>query len=317
MGEVIEFNNSINKTNKVIKDIITEVINMINKLLDDMSDLDEYTVSELKYLNKYFNNLLLKIEDRNWKISSTEEKFIKTYNCFKKYLSEEDKLWQVFCLSELLYFTDINSSILSDNVDYTNLIIIGLDINMESIGIENKDVINKVIKNVKKPAIKKVFKDFGEDEKYRMVNIIDGLSSGVDLSVVSSWYSGEEDDDNNTSLEDVHSLQNGILTIDRIYDFFVEMEEVYFLLKKHSYIEKNMDTEKLDKKYIDDVSMLEKILLLKKFPEKYQLSYINSVREIDAKYGLEEKLERVILLTKLYMMQVDELGIEINKKRSK
>lgn len=315
MGEVIEFNNSINKTNKIIKIIIFELINNINKLLNEKKDLDEFTVEELKYLKEYFTNLLIKIKDRNWKISSTEEKFIKTYNCFKKYISLEDEVWKVFCLSELLYFTDINSSILSDNINYTNLIIIGLDINMESIGIENKSVINKVIKDVKKPIIKKIFKNYDEDEKYRMVNIIDGLSSGVDLSVVGSWYNDEEDDD--FSYEDVHSLQNGILTIDRIYDFFVEMEEVHYLLKRYTCLEEERDIDVIDEEHRKNVDMFENVLIIKKFPEKHQLSYINSVREIDSKFGLEEKIKKVVFLTGLYMMQVDELGISIGKKKNK
>ena len=106
MGEVIKFNNSINETNDKIKSIFNSVINEINKDINSFSDLDKETIDELKYLENYISKLLLKIENKNWKSRIVEEKFIDIYDYFKEI--KEDKISQLFYLSELIYFTDIN-----------------------------------------------------------------------------------------------------------------------------------------------------------------------------------------------------------------
>lgn len=299
MGEVINFNNSINETNDKIKSIFYSVINEINKVINEFTDLDEDTINELKYLENYIRELSLKIENKNWKSKTVEERFIDTYDYFKEI--KDDELWKVFCISELIYFTDINSSILDENKDYTNLILVALDTNMEEIGIKSKEVINKVISDVEKPIIKNIFNNYDEDQSYKMIDIVDGISSGIDLITVSNWYKDEKELENN-----LYSLKNGILTIDRIYNYYIEQEYYNYLFKKLALEQHNEDTKKLEQEHNYNVSILNKILLLNSYSESDKLKYIDTIRKINSNYALEEQIDKVINLTDVYLIHLEE-----------
>ena len=299
MGKVISFNNSINETNDKIKSIFNSVINEINKVINEFTDLDEDTINELKYLENYIRELSLKIENKNWKSKTVEERFIDTYDYFKEI--KDDELWKVFCISELIYFTDINSSILDENKDYTDLILVALDTNMEEIGIKSKEVINKVISDVEKPIIKNVFNSYDEDKSYKMIDIVDGISSGIDLITVSNWYKDEKELEN-----DSYSLKNGILTIDRIYNYYIEQEYYNYLFKKLALEQHNEDTKKLEQEHNYNVSILNKILLLNSYSESDKLKYIDTIRKINSNYALEEQIDKVINLTDVYLIHLEE-----------
>lgn len=299
MGKVISFNNSINETNDKIKSIFNSVINEINKVINEFTDLDEDTINELKYLENYIRELSLKIENKNWKSKTVEERFIDTYDYFKEI--KDDELWKVFCISELIYFTDINSSILDENKDYTNLILVALDTNMEEIGIKSKEVINKVISDVQKPIIKNVFNNYDEDQSYKMIDIVDGISSGIDLITVSNWYKDEKELEN-----DSYSLKNGILTIDRIYNYYIEQEYYNYLFKKLALEQHNEDTKKIEQEHNYNVSILNKILLLNSYSESDKLKYIDTIRKINSNYALEEQIDKVINLTDGYLIHLEE-----------
>ena len=299
MGKVINFDNSINETNDKIKSIFYSVINEINKVINEFTDLDEDTINELKYLENYIRELSLKIENKNWKSKTVEERFIDTYDYFKEI--KDDELWKVFCISELIYFTDINSSILDENKDYTNLILVALDTNMEEIGIKSKEVINKVISDVEKPIIKNVFNSYDEDKSYKMIDIVDGLSSGIDLITVSNWYKDEKELEN-----DSYSLKNGILTIDRIYNYYIEQEYYNYLFKKLALEQHNEDTKKLEQEHNYNTSILNKILLLNSYSESDKLKYIDTIRKINSNYALEEQIDKVINLTDVYLIHLEE-----------
>lgn len=306
MGEVIKFNNSINETNDKIKSIFNSVINEINKDINEFTDLDEDTINELKYLENYIRELSLKIENKNWKSKTVEERFIDTYDYFKEI--KDDELWKVFCISELIYFTDINSSILDENKDYTNLILTALDTNMDEIDINNKEMINKIIDDVQKPIIKNVFNNYDEDQSYKMIDIVDGLSSGIDLLTVSNWYKDEKELEN-----DSYSLKNGILTIDRIYNYYIEQEYYNYLFKKLALEQHNNDIEKIEQEHNYNISILNKILLIKSYSESDKLKYIDTIRKINSNYTLEEQLEKVINLTSIYLEHLEEKKSNIFK----
>lgn len=301
MGEVIKFNNSINETNDKIKSIFNSVINEINKDINSFSDLDKETIDELKYLENYISKLLLKIENKNWKSKVVEEKFIGTYNYFNEEIEESDELCKIFCISELIYFTDINSLILDDNKEYTNLILTALDTNMDEIDINNKEMINKIIDEVQKPIIKNVFNNYDEDQRYKMIDIVDGISSGIDLITVSNWYKDEKELEN-----DSYSLKNGILTIDRIYNYYIEQEYYNYLFKKLALEQHNEDTKKLEQEHNYNTSILNKILLLNSYSESDKLKYIDTIRKINSNYALEEQIDKVINLTDVYLTHLEE-----------
>ena len=172
---------------------------------------------------------------------------------------------------------------------------------MEEINIKNKEMINKIIDDVQKPIIKNVFNNYDEDQSYKMIDIVDGISSGIDLITVSNWYKDEKELEN-----DSYSLKNGILTIDRIYNYYIEQEYYNYLFKKLALEQHNEDTKKLEQEHNYNTSILNKILLLNSYSESDKLKYIDTIRKINSNYALEEQIDKVINLTDVYLIHLEE-----------
>lgn len=305
MGDIVKFDNRISETNGEIINIFKTEINNIKTLRNDFDEDDDY-IKDLDYLEGYLTALSIKYEDKTWKSKNVQDKFIDLYNSFKDKLKDEDDVWKVFFFSELIYFTDINSSLIKDNKEYVYRVIRGIDTNIEDIGIDNKKLINEIIVDVRKNVIRNLFIDKeSKDEDEKMVNVVEGIVNGDNLLTIYSWYK----DDNLEEDEDLNKdLQNGIITLDRVSDYYIRKEELVNLLKYTDFYINNKDEEE----YIDDehfrrMDILCKIDLLKSYPEEYKFYYLQLARKINSKKDINLELKEITELTDLYLTMGEQI----------
>ena len=305
MGDIVKFDNRISDTNNDILNIFKTEINNIKNLRSDFDD-DDFFVEEFDYLEGYLSNLLLTYKNRNWKSKNVQERFIELYDNMKNKLKEDDEVWKAFFFSELIYFTDINSSLINNNDDYVYMVVKGIDSNIEDIGIDNKNLISNIINSVDKKVIKNLFanKESDEDE-YKMINVVEGIVNKDSLLTIYSWYKDDNlDKDENISKD----LQNGIITFDRIYDYYIEQEEFVNLMNFANFYNANKDEDE----YIDDdhfrrMDIINKIRSLKSFPEEYKFYYLQLARKINSKKDINRELVEITELTDLYLTMGDQI----------
>lgn len=289
MGQIIEFNNSLNSTNYKIKEIFKETLDDIKKIREeDMKS--EIGNNDLDFLNRYIESLSVKAENGNWKTSAAEEKFIDCYNSFKQ--KNMDKVSKVFLESELIYVSDIDSSILNEDDNYVYSVVSAIDTNSESFGLNNKVMIDKIIKTVKNSTIKKIFAD-EKNIKRKMENIIEAIVEGEDILTIYSWYNSDNSDE--------LTLDNGILTLNKVYDYYMNQAQGVHEMKTYSYQKTNENAYYEDAEYDRNISSISKILLLKHYPEKYKELYLRIVKSIKENRNLIDQINEVVKLTDFYI----------------
>ncbi|MBO6195154.1 MAG: hypothetical protein J6O56_02265 [Bacilli bacterium] len=304
MGEIIKFDNSINKNNNQIMSIFKNEIEHIKNIRSKFSDEDEDIVKDLDFLEGYLTNLTIKYKEKNWKTESSQNKFINSYNCLKSDLKDEDDVWKAFFFSEFIYFSDINSGLIYEDDEYIKMIINAIDNNMQNFDINNSILINKIINDVRKSIIKNLFHNDENDETYKMVNVVEGIVDGFDLLTIFNWYK----DDNLEDIYDKEDLQNGILTIDRIYNYYKDQEEIVSLIKEASfYSEHGFDEKYDDSEEMLKIKIINGIKFINNFPEEYKLYFIQLVRRINSKKSIDEELYEIIKLTNLYLSMGEQI----------
>lgn len=304
MGKIIKYNNNINKNNDQIMSIFNNEIKNIKHIRSSFDEDNEDIIKDLDFLEGYLTNLTVKYKDKNWKTESTQTRFIDSYNFLKKDMKNEDEVWKAFFFSEFIYFADINSGLIHEDNDYIKMIINAIDTNTEDLDISNSFLIKEIINDVRKPIIKRLFQKKEEDETYKMINVIEGIIDGFDLLTIFNWYK----DDNLEEDYEKEDLQNGILTIDRIYNYYKEQEEIISLIKEATFYSKHS----LDEKYDDSedvfkIKIINSIKLIKKFPEEYKFYYIQLVRRINSRKLIDQELYELIELTNLYINMGDQI----------
>ena len=113
---------------------------------------------------------------------------------------------------------------------------------------------------------------------------------------------------NNKSSKKSEDLQNGILTIDRIYNYYRKKEEIYDLLKLLDQYKNNEELEDYySNNHLERVNVINAINLIKEFPEDYKLYYIELIRKINKTKDIEKELKQVLELTCFYLNMGDQL----------
>lgn len=297
MGDVIKFSLEKNNTNNEIKSIFVDLTNRIKNTMSSVEDQE--VLDEFNYLEGYITSLFIKVKNGNWKTEKKEEKYI---NLFKLFDSEKyafSNLYKTYFLSLFTYLSDINSSILDEDVEYVDNIVESVDRGMESFKITDKELIGKILKDITKPIIKDVVNK-SDDPRYALYDIIDGLVSGRNVLTVSSWYMNEEKEE---------SIDINEPTIDQIRNYYLEQE-------KYRYIEKSYNVNDLDsiaKEHQMNVMFLSSIYLINGFDDNYKKIYIDITKKILSKNNIDEQIKDIINLTKVYL-EYDEQIVELDKQ---
>ena len=304
MNNIIKFDNSINETSESIKLIFNKELKNIKNLRKKFDENNGDIINDLDYLEGYISNLIVKHRDKNWKPKNTEKKFVDLYNSFNERLKDDDEVWKVFFLSEFIYFSDVNSSLLNEDEDYINLIVTAIDTNLENFNISDTNTIKRIINDVRKNVIKNLFKNIDSEDVEKMVDIVEGIASGINLLTINGWYK-----DDNIDYEDENdNLQTGILTLDRVYNYYKKQEDMEDLIKYTSfYRNHDIDEEYDDSEEKRRMGIINSILLLKKYPEEYKLYYLDLARNINAKRLIDEELHEIIGLTSLYLKMGEQI----------
>lgn len=304
MGKVIEFNNDINKTNNEIRYIFKRSLVELEKIKNHYDEIDPIDLKNTNYLEEYINNLLLKTKDRNWKTNKTEERFINLFNIylntFMEYYDDSDEYeinekygFELF-VGRLIYFTDLDSTILNEEEDYLELIVTSFDFDEEYMNISDKNKIKKVLNYLKRNMIKNLFEEIDETDINVMKNIIFEIHSGKDPYTISKIYELEEIEDN---------LEEGDLTKERISEYYLNQEESRFSVvfdKNKDYIEQNRDHD-------IRMAIISSIKNIKFGNKEYEKMFYEIVRNIVLKHDVDEELRCIIRLTTLLYEQGNQI----------
>ncbi len=109
----------------------------------------------------------------------------------------------------------------------------------------------------------------------------------------------------NNSLNESENLQNGILSIDRIYNYYRKKEEMYDLLSILDQYKNNEDD--YSNNHLERVNVINAINLIKEFPEEYKLYYVELIRKINKTKDIEKELKQVLELTCFYLNMGDQI----------
>lgn len=300
MGKVIEFNNNINKTNNEIRYIFKRSLVELEKIKGCYGQIDPIDLKNTNFLEEYINDLLLKTKDRNWKTNKTEERFINLFNIylnnFMEYYDDSDEYeinekygFELF-IGRLLYFTDLDSTILNEEEDYLELIVTSFDFDEDYMNISNKKKIKMVLNYLKRNLIKDLFEEIDETDINVMKNILFEIHSGKDPYTISKIYELEETEDN---------LEEGDLTKERISEYYLNQEKsrycaVYDDNKGHE--EQNMD-------HNIRMTIIESIKDIRFVNKEYEKMFYEIVRNIVLKHDVDEELRCIIRLTTLLYEQ--------------
>jgi len=299
MGDVIKFDNSYNENNAPVFYIFIDVVKQLRRMKEEIVKDFDNTYNELDYLESYIYYLAAKIRIKNWKSSELQDLFISKYHYFKETTLDIDDLLRVYYLSELIYFTDLESGLVKEDNEYITYILKGLDNNLDNIKITDKESIKRILKSIRKPIIKELFK-YEIDETFKMIDIIDSVYNKVDLFTISTWYHEDPEDEYKKIIED--DLLNGILTIDRVYNYYVEQQNLCYLWKlyKLDRSNKKMSVEE-SLKHKDKFDTIDKMVSIKSYSERSRFNYLYAIREIASKKSINEEIEDITNLTKFYI----------------
>lgn len=297
MGEIINFDNSINKNNSKVNKILLDTIKKIKYYKKNYFEEDK-DYEELDYLDKYISNIELKSRTKNWRIEPTEEKFIKNYEYFKNNMLD-DPYWIDLFLINLVYLSDLDSAILNEDHNYIDLIVTGMICSFNDIDIKNTKVIKKILKDIKKPIIKDKFSLTNKYDQQNINDMIYGLSLGYNVLTVSTWYIKEDIN------EEIDDLLDKPLTYDRIKEFYLDQEDLRYIAEcdLNKNLESDLMKHKKNQKIIDSIGNIEL------FDNEYQEIYLKLVRKIIQMRNVDIEIDNLVRLTGLYL----EMGAQITE----
>lgn len=294
MGQIIEFNNSINNTNNRIIEIFKDTLNDIKEAIQEESTDD--IINNLKFFYNYIESLLKKVERGNWKSLPVEEKFISCFESLKKKNEDDDIISRAFLQSELVYISDINSSVLNEDNVFVHSVVTGIDNNIENFDSNSKVIIDKIVKIVTKPIIKSIFNDKDNMDR-KMESVIEAILDEEDILSIYSWYSNNSDD---KDISD-QSLNEGIITLKRVYDYYLNQAQLIHELRLYSSQKSKGTLDFSDPLYDKEISSISKILLLKHYPEEYKELYLKIVKIIHESRDILTQLREVVKITDFYI----------------
>ena len=295
MGEIIKFDNSINNSNNRINYILNDSLKTLREYTNNLSDKESNLYKEFSFLEKYISDIESKTRNGNWKIKNIESKFINVYEYFKSNMID-DELWIDMFLNNLIYFTDLDSSILKENFKYLDMIVSGVISCYDDIDISNSMSIKSILRDVKRPMIKRIFEYSNEFDSVTIQDIIYALYKGYNPLTIASWFKEDEEIKND-------NLEEGTLTLDRIQDYYLWQEEYRFV----SEYESNGDTEYVINKHEFNLSVLDNINLIEEFNKLYQRIYLELVKKSISKHNIDIEIRDIVRLTSLYLEMGDQI----------
>ena len=292
MGEIVSFDRS-SKIDKVISKLLKVMVKDIYKERKNKDEIED-SLFELDFLERSLYTVMAKLEQNGWKNENTKRKFLDHYS----YLFDTYEFNMNFVFHELylVLITDIYPRILYNENKYVASVINGIDLDIH----ENHEDINyikdflEVLNN--QTIIKAVMSD---DEKLNDDNIYDIITSykeGKDIATIVSYFN---------EAEDIEVLDNGIITIDRIQNYYLFQTELLFTTLNNSDIEEKNNI--ID--YNSYINTFNEITSINFYPEKYKTIYIDIIiKNINSNKSDIERLKFARALTEIYYENEESIG---------
>ena len=267
----------------------SKILEMFKKIENDVIENEE----ELKnnkyyiYLVNYFYEVYNKLKDNKWN-SSNDLKFINKFNC----LIKEDKLFE--CINELEYvrlYDMLKEKLVNLDEQSINLLIYipyeFQDLNKKEYEQIIKYLLNKIIKdNINKE------KDF-KRKKDKIIDYVELYKNGYNLIEIAL------EDKNN---EHIDNLDTGILSADRIYNYYIN--QAYNLKKLTNDVPNEYIINNIKKiKKLDNVCY-NKFVILMRFSQSISKNLIENL----------ENISDCIDIIFYYKYKIDKINIEVLKQ---
>ena len=267
----------------------SKILEMFKKIENDVIENEE----ELKnnkyyiYLVNYFYEVYNKLKDNKWN-SSNDLKFINKFNC----LIKEDKLFE--CINELEYvrlYDMLKEKLVNLDEQSINLLIYipyeFQDLNKKEYEQIIRYLSNKIIKdNINKE------KDF-KRKKDKIIDYVELYKNGYNLIEIAL------EDKNN---EHIDNLDTGILSADRIYNYYIN--QAYNLKKLTNDVPNEYIINNIKKiKKLDNVCY-NKFVILMRFSQSISKNLIENL----------ENISHCIDIIFYYKYKIDKINIEVLKQ---
>lgn len=275
MAEIIDFDSIVvNSDSK--KKLIEEFNKIEQKINTFIKDNGDDIDNKFKELYIRFMQFKKRANEELFLTDSQSERFLNTY---KEICYDEDEFYECYRILEYINIVGLfKNRVLSKESSFIKILIDSIasydDITIKDYNKVIPILLNKKIEELLKmqdPKIKK---------KDKMIDYIDQILNGYNLLEIYSY----EIEKGNTDFDD---LSAGIMTIDRIYNFYVYILEAINSIKENC---------------IKNGNMIYKMILINSFSNESQLKFINIIKKIK-KYnqGLVVQLKFICILVEIYL----------------
>jgi len=278
MEKVVQFINVHSKILEMFKKIENDVIENEEELKND-----KYYI----YLVNYFYEVYNKLKDNKWN-SSNDLKFINKFNC----LIKEDKLFE--CINELEYvrlYDMLKEKFVNLDEQSINLLIY--------IPYEFQDLNKKEYEQIIRYLSNKIIKDNINKEKNfkrkkdKIIDYVELYKNGYNLIEIAL------EDKNN---EHIDNLDTGILSADRIYNYYINQ----------AYNLKNLTNDVPNEYIINNIKKIKKLdnvcynkfVILMRFSQSISKNLIENL----------ENISDCIDIIFCYKDKIDKINIEVLKQ---
>lgn len=303
MGEVVAFTKKTGKYDLKIRETFHDINKKIKYARNVCNSISTDSIDELNYLDGYISDIIIKTKENSWKSDTVQSKYISLITDYNKEFknNKKNRINIVFYELILTYLFDIDSRLALQDSEYIKNVVEAFDdIMSEGIISSNKDVKKKLI-ILTSPIIKKLV--LSDEEIYNKSNIIDIITmidKGYSIPDIISTF--KETDE----LEEDINLDKGIITIEKIHDFYKFQNNMYISLMENS----NRKADDMYYKFYDSLGYLYSI---NHFDDDKKLNFIYLVNDMRSKNkGIQEELKFVSYLSdiyKRYKEHLDDLGM--------
>lgn len=300
MGEVIPFKIEQSKYNSRILRIFNKISKRVkyakNANLGDYND----SMNELNFLDGYLSNLIVKYKDgKTWKNEKVQKKYISMINDYEFDFKEDpdNRVNIVYYELILTYLFDICPLLYKEDKYTLRDLVSAFDSDLSEHLETNSKVNREKIKVLFNPLIQELI--HMDEDIYITKNMEDILKlyeEGQTIPQILSLYKESEQE------EESITLDKGIITIDRIHDYYVFQNNMFINILKSS----NATVDEKYYRYFDSLGYLYSIDKLDEKPKLYFIALINDLRKHN--YSLDKELEFVANLSDFYKYYNDSIN---------
>ena len=299
MGEVIPFKIEHSKYNSRVLRIFNNISKKVKYAKNAVADYYNDSVDELNFLDGYLSNLIVKYKDgKTWKNEKVQKKYISMINDYEFDFKEDpdNRVNIVYYELILTYLFDICPLLYKEDKYTLRDLVSAFDSDLSEHLETNSKVNREKVKVLFNPLIQELI--HMDEDIYITKNMEDILKlyeEGQTIPQILSLYKDSEQE------EESITLDKGIITVDRIHDYYTFQNDLLIKILKKS----NKDVDEKYYKYYDSLGYLYSI---DKLEDKYKLYFIALINNMRSKNkSLDEELKFVSYLSDFYRFYGEDI----------